>query len=181
MVDGTSCLMDWTASQSKGPRGCCSRSANHAVRRCWAWESVVSSCCHVGGGGVGGELLAHAERRDSDPAVAGQTAHPLTRRANRHCCSVLVVYEAIPCCLPRRRCFVHARSFTARGTLDSSGLDFSIPTTDISTKAAHPPTFLYSLAAFDQATEQLLSSHNLILQGFMEVKDIKVQDLIIRS
>jgi hypothetical protein len=112
MVEETSQLTDSVVSQSKDPPECCSRSANHVVRRCWAWEPVVSSCCHVGGGGVGGELPAYVARRDSDPAVAGQTAHPLTRRANRHCCSVLVVYEAIRCCLPRRRCFVHARSFT---------------------------------------------------------------------
>jgi hypothetical protein len=84
---------------------------NHAVQRCWVWVSVTPSCCHVGDGATGGGVLAHVVRRDSNPATAGQMAHPLTRRAERHCCGYGMLGGTIRC-LPRRRfqCSVSARS-----------------------------------------------------------------------
>jgi hypothetical protein len=110
----TSRLRDSAVSQSKGPPGHCSRSVRHELPHSLASGSVGPSCCLVGDGGVGGELLARVVWRISNPAAAGQTAHPLTRFAKRHCCSMLSVVYRNKWCLPRRRCFVNARSCSAQ-------------------------------------------------------------------
>ena len=80
--------------QSKDSPECCNRSVRHGLLHSLALVSVVPNCCLVGDGGVGGESLARVVRSNSSPAVAGQTAHPLTRCAKQHCWIMLdVVYR----------------------------------------------------------------------------------------
>ena len=93
-VGRTSHSRDSAVSQSKDSPVHCSRSARHVLLRSWALGSGVPSCCLVGDEGVGGESLARVVRSNSNPAVAGQTAHPLTRCAKQHCWIMLdVVYR----------------------------------------------------------------------------------------